>query len=46
MAMPNIAAEWSDRLEKRGLPGKKILKTYMDELRAAKIEIVREWDKN
>ena len=45
MAMPNIAAEWADRLEKRGLPGRKILKTYMNELRAAKIEIVREWDK-
>lgn len=44
--MPNIAQEWADRQEKRKLPGRNVLKAFMDELRARKIEIAREWDKN
>ena len=43
--MPNIAQEWADRQEKRGLPGRMVLKAFMDELRARKIQIAREWDK-
>jgi TRAP-type C4-dicarboxylate transport system substrate-binding protein len=43
--MPNIAQEWADRQEKRGLPGKVVLKSFMDELRERKIEVAREWDK-
>ena len=46
MALPNIAKEWAARLEKRGLPGNKMISTYMAELRAAKVEITRDWDKN
>lgn len=45
MTLPNIAKEWAGRLEKRGLPGNKMLSTYMAELRAANIEIARDWDK-
>ena len=45
MALPNIAQEWAARLEKRGLPGNKMLATYMNELRAAGIKTAREWDK-
>ena len=44
-AMPNIAKEWAGRLEKKGLPGNKLLKTYMDELRSRNIVISRQWDK-
>ena len=44
-AMPNIAKEWAGRLEKKGLPGNKILTTYMNELRARNIGISRQWDK-
>lgn len=46
MALPNIAMEWAARLEKRGLPGNRMVTTYMDELRAANVAITREWDKN
>ncbi len=46
MAMPNIAKEWAARLDKRGLPGSKLLTAYLDELRAANIEIARHWDRN
>ena len=44
--MPNIAQEWAQRLEKRGLPGNRLMKAYMDELRARKIEVARHWDRN
>ena len=44
-SMPNVAKEWAARLEKRGLPGNKVVKTFMSELRAAKIEYARDWDK-
>jgi len=43
--MPNVAADWASGLEKKGFPGLKILKTYMDAMRAAGQPIVREWDK-
>lgn len=46
MALPNIAKEWAARLEEKGLPGNKMISTYMKELRAANIKITREWDKN
>ena len=45
-AMPNIAKEWAERQDKRGLPGTKLLNTYMTELRARNIDIARHWDKN
>jgi TRAP-type C4-dicarboxylate transport system substrate-binding protein len=44
-AMPNIAMEWAENLEKRGVPGKTVLTAYLDELRARGIETYRNWDK-
>lgn len=44
--MPNIAQEWARRLDKRGHPGTRLMKAYMDELRARKIEVARHWDRN
>jgi TRAP-type transport system periplasmic protein len=46
MALPNIAKEWAARLEKRGLPGNKLVATYMAEMRAQNVTILRDWDKN
>jgi TRAP-type C4-dicarboxylate transport system substrate-binding protein len=45
MLMPNIAQEWADAVEKDGQPGRKVLKTYMDEVRALNVEIARNWDR-
>lgn len=45
MSMPNVAKEWAAGLEKKGIPGKKILSTYMDVMRANNQPIVRQWDK-
>jgi TRAP-type C4-dicarboxylate transport system substrate-binding protein len=42
--LPNIAKEWADRLEEKGQPGTKIMKAFMDELRARKITFARNWD--
>jgi TRAP-type transport system periplasmic protein len=44
-AMPNIAKEWAERLDKDGQPGSKILAAYMDEMRGAGAKPVRDWDK-
>jgi TRAP-type C4-dicarboxylate transport system substrate-binding protein len=43
--MPNIAKEWAERQEERGLPGREVLNAFMGELRARNIKIAREWDK-
>ena len=43
--MPNIAAEWVKNNEGRGVPARKVLSTYMSKLRAAHVELVRDWDK-
>jgi TRAP-type C4-dicarboxylate transport system substrate-binding protein len=44
-AMPNIAKEWADRLDKQGLPGTKALQAYMAEIRKSGAKPVRDWDK-
>jgi TRAP-type C4-dicarboxylate transport system substrate-binding protein len=44
-AMPNIAKEWAARMEKKNLPGKKVLSLYMDALRAQGVKCARDWDK-
>jgi TRAP-type C4-dicarboxylate transport system substrate-binding protein len=44
-AMPNIAKEWADGLDKQGLPGSKALAAYMTEIRASGAKPVRDWDK-
>lgn len=41
--LPNIAREWADSLEKSGVPGRAILKSYMDAMKAAKQTIPRDW---
>ena len=43
--MPNIAQDWVKRNEERCEPAKKVLVAYMAKLRAAKVELVRDWDK-
>lgn len=45
MNMPNIAKEWADRLEKKGQPARKVVKAFMDEVRALNIEVARHWDR-
>ena len=44
-AMPNIAKKWAKKVDSKGLPGTKLLKTYMDLSRAAGINHARAWDK-
>ena len=44
-SMPNVAKQWAEGLEAKGIPGKKILATYMDRMRAANQPIMRQWDK-
>lgn len=44
-AMPNVAKAWAARQDKAGLPGTKMLGTFMDHMRANKQVVVRNWDK-
>ncbi|MBU2994011.1 C4-dicarboxylate TRAP transporter substrate-binding protein [Octadecabacter sp. B2R22] len=41
--MPNIAAEWAADLDATGAPGSEMLAAYMDKLRAAGAEPLRDW---
>ena len=43
-AMPNIAKEWADGLEERGMPARAFMKAYIDGVRARGGEPVRAWD--
>ena len=43
--MPNIAKDWAKGLDKKGLPGTKLVTAYMDKMRAAKQPILRHWDR-
>lgn len=43
--MPNVAMEWAASMEAKGLPGKKVVKAYLDALRARDVKLVRDWDK-
>lgn len=43
--MPNIAWEWADEMEARGLPGYAILHDYMEIMRANDQPLVRDWDR-
>jgi TRAP-type C4-dicarboxylate transport system substrate-binding protein len=43
--IPNMAQEWAADLERRGLPGRQILKDYMDIMRAHNQPILRHWDR-
>lgn len=44
--LPNIAQEWADNLEAKGIPGKAILHDYMEAMREANQPIARQWDQN
>lgn len=44
-SLPNLAAEWADSLEKAGIPGKQILRSYIDAMKAANQTILRDWSK-
>lgn len=43
--MPNVGQQWADRLEAQGAPGRAILASYMNKMRAANQPIARQWDK-
>ena len=43
-SMPNVAKDWVDSLESKGLPGKVVLKSYMDTMRANNQPILRQWE--
>lgn len=45
MVLPPLAKEWADALEAKGLPGKAVVKAFMEEARARSISPPREWDK-
>ena len=43
--MPNIAQDWVQRNEERGLPARAVLKTYTAKLHAAGQTALRDWEK-
>jgi TRAP-type C4-dicarboxylate transport system substrate-binding protein len=43
-ALPNIAGNWADDMEAKGLPGRAILADYMRIMREAGQPIARQWD--
>lgn len=43
-SLPNIAKEWADETEAQGKPAHKVLKVYMDALRANGEPVSRNWD--
>ena len=43
--LPNMAKSWVKDMEQRGLPGRQLLKDYMDIMRANNQPIVRHWDR-
>ena len=43
--LPNVPMEWAQAMEKKGLPGKAMLKGYLDGLRSRGVKLARDWDK-
>ncbi|MFZ0449408.1 MAG: C4-dicarboxylate TRAP transporter substrate-binding protein [Desulfatiglandaceae bacterium] len=43
--LPNIPMNWAMAMEKKGMPGKKVLKGYLNGLRKRGVVLVRDWDK-
>lgn len=43
-SLPNLAQEWAEALEARGVPAKEILSSYMQSMRDANQPIARQWD--
>lgn len=44
--LPNIAQEWAQDADSKGLPGTQVLKAYMEKMREADQPIARHWDRN
>lgn len=42
--LPNLALEWAEALEARGVPAQQILADYMQAMREAEQPIARQWD--
>lgn len=45
-ALPNLAKEWADSVEADGLPGREVIKAFMEEVRALDRPIARHWDRD
>lgn len=43
-ALPNVPQEWAADAESSGLPGDDVLSAYMEALRAAEVDLPRDWD--
>jgi TRAP-type C4-dicarboxylate transport system substrate-binding protein len=43
--LPNVPMEWVASMEEKGLPGKAVLKGYLDGLRKRGVTLARDWDK-
>jgi len=43
--MPNVSMEWAASMESKGLPGKAVVRAYLDGLRKRGVKLVRDWDK-
>lgn len=43
-SLPPLGRQWAAALDKKGLPGTKILNTYMDLSRKAGVKFARDWD--
>ncbi|MFC1664859.1 C4-dicarboxylate TRAP transporter substrate-binding protein [Pseudomonadota bacterium] len=43
--LPDLAGDWVKQVESKGLPGKEVLKAYMDGVRKRGITPIRDWDK-
>ena len=41
--LPNIAKEWVDANEKKGLPAKQVMQTFMKAAKAAGAKPLRDW---
>ena len=43
--LPDLAGAWAERMKEKGLPGDKVIKAYMDGVRAGGETPIRNWDK-
>jgi len=45
MSLPPLGLQWAASMDEKGQPGKAILSQFMDEMRAGKQRVTRQWDK-
>ena len=43
--LPNVPMNWAEAMEKKGMPGKKVLQGYLNGLRKRGTVLVRDWEK-